>query len=187
MKLEDSRFTEKQVKRILAEASEREERNRRLEEETINYSQLVEIAEEARIDSKYLKVSTKQLVKEKSGLEKLATKNILEKTRRFFRGFLEGHFIVPTVLSKFGREELENTIPYRIGAVVPIFGTLLVGAYPIVGYYFLFNYDPKIATATLATQVTTNVGSGLYEWYRHEKNKLVEEMNNHESPTLLKS
>ena len=29
--------------------------------------------------------------------------------------------------------------------------------------------------------VVTQIGSGLYEWYRHEKNRTVEEMNGEEN------
>ena len=182
MKLEDMTFTEKQAKRILAEATEREARDYGEKERTIGYNELVQIAQEASIDPKYLKVSTKQLVKESGGLEKVAMRRMYTKTLKFgkrFTGcFLEGFFTIPTAIRKHPEED--DTL----------FGVAYLGG---LSYSVIFLMSLALVTASdgpkqlipyfigLAALTTlTQFGSGFYEWYRHEKNKLLEEMNGKE-------
>lgn len=175
MGLTDLRFTNKQVQRILSEAAEREARAHP-EEISIGYDQLVQIAEESQIDPKYLKIPTTQLVKEIGGLEKKAARKTIENVADFFNGFFQGHFAIPSGLRKIDDSKFN-----RGGFMLPFAGHLMFGLYPIAFYYNLFNYDSKLAASVLTLQIATNLGSLGYELYRHEKNKLVEEMNGQDS------
>lgn len=162
MKLQDLTFTKKGIKRILAEATEREARDTD-EERTINYSQLVQIAEEAQIDTKYLRVSTKQLVKEVGGLERATIGRVIKKSVVAVGYVLGCSFAAPTM---FGMSDDDEPISPAVGILSSI-----------IGYGYLFVNHEKMVPAVLGVQIATNFASGLYEWYRHEKNKLVEETN----------
>ena len=169
MKLEDQRFTEKQTKRILAEATEREARDQTLEERTISYGQLVQIAQESQIDPKYLKVSTKQLVKETGGLERATFGRILGK----LGGAVEAIFLMPTYIRKIKNQkgESDNPIkgPISLGLTVASLGVALIA--------YGANHNIEDIPYLLAMHLGVNLGSGLYEGYRYEKDKLLKEMN----------
>ena len=186
MKYEDLRFTEKQTRRILAEATEREARDSEEEDRTVSYSQLVQIAQESMIDPKYLKVSTKQLVKEAGGLERVAVEKMLGKTRYFYNNFLEGllktYFILPTHLRRIKDEEHANApkIGGTIVGALSYFSSLLTLIFPYhQGSIFSQGTEFYLAIGG-ALGALTQMGSGLYEWYRHEKNKILKEMNGNE-------
>ena len=105
-------------------------------------------------------------------VDKKTIKNMGTKTRNFCRGFLEGHLAVPSFIRKTEDSNQAVGVGYFSGGIVPAFGHFAFGFYPLTGYFLLFNYNKKIAIATLATQVTTNIASGIYEWYRYERDKL---------------
>ena len=179
--LNNQRFTRKQADRILADAAERESCDYGTEAgEGLTYTQIVQIAQEAGIDSKYLKRSAKDLVKEVGGLERAAVDSVLNKTKNFtvgiLGGLLETPFVVPTALRKSNDKNM--SVGYFVGSLSWYFPSVLtLGVLPSFAYYELFKHNPEVATALLTTQILTNIGSGFYEWYRREKNKLVEEMN----------
>jgi len=172
MKLEDLSFTDKQAKRIIAEAAEREAREYSAEiqeEGKISYNQLVQIAQEAQIDPRYLKVSTKQLVREAGGLEKAAMGRMFGGIKYFSKGLLKGYFILPTHIrtsddtSDFEEASFIGGVP----GFISYLGTSFIGIVSKNQYF--------ISIAVLST--LTQIGSGIYEWYRYEKDKLIEEMN----------
>jgi hypothetical protein len=96
----------------------------------------------------------------------------------FTRGFIDAHLIIPTYVRRRIKSSEEYS-PYNLGGHLPALGHAIVGAYPGISYYFLFKHHPKIASIVLTTQIATNLVSGIYEWYRYEKNKL----NETEQPT----
>ena len=175
MKYEDLRFTEKQVRRILAEATEREARDHE-EHRTISYSQLVQIAQESMIDPKYLKVSTKQLVKEAGGLEKATIGKMYERVKDFSKNIFEGFFFFPKAAIDIHKHD-GNLSVYQIGKMLV---GVLGNALSIPGYAYLFEQDSKIAIPVLAIHLGTNITNGFYEWYRYEKSKFLKEMNGNE-------
>ena len=182
MEPEDQRFTEKGLNRIIAEAVERESRDQQLEEETYTYSQLVEAAEGAGIDPKYLKAPTKQLVKEKGGLERAAIGRMVGKTGKLGKYILDGflkdylgiYFALPTTSRKEGRDILHDPVVNFFGmagfiSYAATLGLAITSSLP----ENLHPYAISLATLSTATQI----GSGLYEWHRAEKKKLIEETN----------
>jgi hypothetical protein len=179
MSLEEKYFTEKQMRRILANATEREARDTEEEERTIPYSQLIQIAEEAKINPKYLKVSIKQLVQEGGGLERIATTKVINKSidsvTGFLGGFLETPFMIATAVRRFNKEDNLIDKAYKTGVFTWAIGTQFVGLLPTAFYFALAEIN--LAMPTLITQVATNIVSGIYEWYRFEKNKLLNEMD----------
>jgi len=186
MKYKDLKFTDKQVKRILAEAAEREARDSEEDDKTIDYSQLVQIAQESMIDPKYLKVSTKQLVKETGSLEKIAVGRMLGKTRYFYNNFLEGllkaYFILPTHLRRMDDEE-SITAPKICGTIagaLSYFSSLATLIFPYQ-HGSIFSQETEFyMTIGGALGALTQIGSGFYEWYRYEQNKILKEMNGDE-------
>lgn len=112
---------------------------------------------------------------------------VLKKSKEIFelaRGFVEGHLIIPSVLRKVENipsvlrkvekgecEERGASHSYRIGSILPLIGHFSFGIYPIAAYIGLFSYNKEIAMPILATQLTTNTLSGLYEWYRYKRSK----------------
>lgn len=184
MKLEDLTFTDKQAKRILAEAAEREARDYEDEIEggqRISYPQLVEIAREAQINPRYLKVSTKQMVAEVGGLERAAVVNtanvvgnVVKDAGKLFTG---GLFYVPTMIRGFREYEKGDG-----HGLVSFFYTLIANSLSIAFVYpKLFENNLTLGLAALSVHLGTNLASGLYETYRYQKNKLIEEMNGEES------
>ena len=174
MKYEDLRFTNKQVRRILAEAAEREARQQRYEEETITYLQLVQSAEEAGINSKYLKTSTNQLVKEIGGLEKVALKNTSKIIGNFFYKIASLYFTLPSATRKYEEDARE---------FVGWMGTAINPCIMVFEAAWGFKYDSDIGLTVFGTHLAANIASGLYELYRHEKNKLLKEMNGNNKNT----
>jgi len=102
-------------------------------------------------------------------VDKEAIKKMGAEARGVCRGFLEAHLTIPTCLRKL---EVGASEEYLVGAIMPLVGHIGAGIYPIWGYIKLFKYNKKIAAVTLATQITTNIASGVYEWYRYKRNKL---------------
>ncbi len=95
----------------------------------------------------------------------------------FVHGFFEGCFGIPTLVrrrNQEGNEESEShEIGYLFGSGLPILPTIFsIGFVPIFGYYKLIAEYPTVGWGLLGTQITTNALSGLYEWFRYEKNKL---------------
>lgn len=190
-KLDDKRFTRKQADRILADAAERESRNYGTElGEGLTYTQIVKSAEEAGIDPKYLKRSAKDLVKEVGGLEKAAVGRMYRKAvnsskdiTHGFKSFLVAYFILPTGVRLHddngeGRDFSDFSVGMRfVGGSAGILAYLVTLNDSLARLkFFPEEFQPYlIPLASIAT--ATQVGSGLYEWYRREKNKLVEEMN----------
>lgn len=184
MKLEDLSFSDKQAKRILAEASEREARDDGDEDKTISYSQLVQIAEESQINPKYLKVSTKQLVKESGGLENAVVSVMAKKTKKFSQdvlgGFLRGYLTFPTAMMSEPNDSINNIgkfiggISY-LGSVVGALAGWREGSLFPQGLYLYLGIGAVLGTVT-------QVSSGIYEWYKYEKNNLIEKMNGSDAP-----
>lgn len=174
MKLEDKKFTDKEVKRILAEAAERESRDIP-EERTIGYNQLVEIAKEAQIDLKYLKVSAKQLVRESGGLEKAAVGRMLGKTKEYIAGFIPGFFTIPTSLRRDHDEEQSNAHTWGSSSGMVSSAAVAIGCLYLSSPSYPHHHGSFLLIPIV--QAGTNLASGIYEWYRKEKSRLVEEMN----------
>jgi hypothetical protein len=185
----DRRFTRTQVDRILAEATERQTRDYGTEiGEGLTYAQIVQSAEEAGIDRKYLERSTKDLVREAGGLERAAVGRMFGKTRKaivgtekFLGHTLESFFIFPTSVLKINSGEVSKWyqgVGVFIGAVAD--AALLISLTAIAsGDQKITDYPYLLALASITA--ATQVASSLYEWYRHERNKLVEEIGKEEN------
>jgi hypothetical protein len=178
MKLEDLTFTRKQADRIIAEAAEREARQYKTEieeGEKIGYNQLVQIAQEAQIDPKYLKISTKQLIRESGGLEKAAvramTKQLKESGSLMLKSFFQAPLTLPTW---FRTAAIQNDFPLM---------SIIGGAMGISTSWLVLADHPEYRIPLLTLGAITNIASGLYEGYRHEKNKLIKEMNGESKDT----
>ncbi len=187
MKLKDLSFSGKQARRILADAAEREARDDGDEDKTISYSQLVQIAEESQINPKYLKVSTKQLVKEAGGLENAVVGRMTKKIKRFsqdvFGGFLMGYLTFPSAVGPCGGVNVASKVIGGIAYVVSVIGAISGWRVGSLIPPELYPYMKIGATLGALTQI----GSGIYEWHKYERNKLIEEMNGDGcTPTLPK-
>ncbi len=170
-KLEDLKFTEREAQRIIADAAEREARDEGLDDKTIGYNELVKRAQEALIDPKYLKVSAKDLIKEAGGLEKAAIKNSFKTVGNVFYNIASLYFALPYAARKHGvkgRSE-DNFVSWMGGTIN---AGILIGEAA-----WGFDHDSDLGLIFFGTHLATNIASGIYELYRHEKNKLVEEMN----------
>src|SRR3989344_6850067 len=87
-------------------------------------------------------------------------------------GCLEGLFILPSFCrkipeKKYGKIEM---ICYIEGGTIALLGALM-------GEFNLWPYHEKFAISLLTAQITTNLCSGIYEWYRYEKNKALSPKN----------
>ena len=168
--LNNQRFTRKQADRILADAAERESCDYGTEAgEGLTYTQIVQIAQEAGIDSKYLKRSAKDLVKEVGGLERAAGGNAFKKVRDVFYNIASLYYTLPSSVRKSDDKEFVGWM-----------GTAINGCILTIEAGLGFKYDSDIGLIVFGTHVATNLASGIYELYRHEKNKLVDEMNSEE-------
>jgi hypothetical protein len=121
----------------------------------------------------------------------------------FGRGVVEELFCIPRMLkisdSRYEDLKKDQIFPstneqqwgYEIAIGPPIFISILtlgiapIAAY-IAAYHKLFQYNPKLATGILATQITTNAMSGFYEWYQSEKKKSRKNAANDPSPLEAK-
>lgn len=187
----DQRFTRVQADRILAEAAERQARDYETEPgEGLTYLQIVESAEEAGIDRKYLERSTRDLIREVGGLERAALKIMMNNvgsftkdlTSSFIKSLMGSYFVVSSYLNRKSKEEqhtkdLGEIIGEGSGSVL---GTLGLGATIVSG---LASIDKELVPAEFrpyllglgALTATTQIASIMYEWYKYEKSKLVEE------------
>jgi len=99
-------------------------------------------------------------------------KKCIDSSRDFLKGFVDGHLRIPTYTRKLSEDE--TSVAYKTGGFLPFMGIPFFLVYPILGYYYLFNHNKTIAWTTLVTQVGSNIASGLYEWYKYEKDKSKE-------------
>ena len=173
-KRHDPRFTREQVDRILTEAVERESRDYGTDPgEGLTYGQIVQSAQEAGIDSKYLKGSAKDLVTEAGGLEVTAASMALDKILDVPVGILQGLCAGPTMWRKLNGK-IDQSAFYFLPAAVSFFGGNLALLYTELD---LIDRNSPVGPELLAAHLGLNLVSGIYEVYRREKNKLVNEMN----------
>jgi len=111
-----------------------------------------------------------------SSLETSVIKEDLKKVGKEIRNIghvLRTPFLVPTTVRKVNDCDYDNEWYYVIFPVIgAIEGVGLLTS--VIELYKTSN--PKLATLLLATTVITNLASGIYEYYRHVKNKAKEKL-----------
>jgi hypothetical protein len=94
-------------------------------------------------------------------------KGIFSKRGNFTRGSLETNFIFPTSIRKMGNNPKNDS--YEWGFFTGLLYTPL-SYIPL----FLFNdTSKKVGVYLAATQITTNVLSATYEFFRYKRNKMI--------------
>lgn len=127
-----------------------------------------------RVQDKYVSISALKNMGNKT-LD-IMGKKAFEVIRGSSRGLIEGLFVIPSVARKAQGSLAEvdcykNT--YGISSILFFTSSVLtLGIIPILSYKTLFEKNYELGLAILGTQITTNLASGLYEWYRYEKKKL---------------
>lgn len=87
------------------------------------------------------------------------------------RGAFEGGFFVPYALRKIGGIVNNNELgSYHVGYMISFMTSVI--ATPLSFCELILEHNLFTGLSLLGTQVATNALSGLYEWYRYEKNKL---------------
>jgi hypothetical protein len=97
--------------------------------------------------------------------------NGLKGIASFTTGVAEGFFAIPTSSRKYCKCWPANVV---LGTGTCLVSSLASSLYLLVALNHNMKLDPKYFSVTLGTVLTTNAISGLYEWYRHNKNKIEE-------------